>query len=83
MQAIYLSDTTLNDLQNVACLRGLNTDVYAEELLAISLAVLRETGTPTVRKPHRAIEFGGIAPTQRTAAGIEADIEEQRKDWNE
>jgi hypothetical protein len=80
MQAIHLSDKTLTYLREAAALRGLDAEAYAEELLAISLAVLREKNTLSSLKPHRAMEFSGVVPTGRTASEIDAEIEAGREE---
>jgi hypothetical protein len=82
VQTIHLSGKTLTHLREAAALRGLDAEAYAEELLAISLAVLREKNTPSPIKPHRAMEFSAIAPSGRTASEIEAEIEAEREEWD-
>ena len=80
MQSVMISENTIRQLNQAAALRGLDSNAYAEELLAISLAALRETA-PIARKIHRAMEFSAIAPTGRAAAEIDAEIEEGRCEW--
>lgn len=82
MQTVTLSDKTLKHLRQAAALRGLDTDAYAEELLEISLAVLEEKALATSGKRHRALEFSAAAPTGRTAAEIDTDIEASRAEWD-
>jgi len=82
MQNISVSDHTLDTLKEAAALRGMDADAYAEELLAISLAVLRERQNTLPEKPYRAMQFSGIAPTGRTAEEIDADIETSRNEWD-
>ena len=79
MQTVTLSDRTLSHLRQAAALRGLDADAYAEELLEISLAVLKENSVATKQKRFRAMEFSAVAPTGRTAAEIEFPSEEG---WN-
>jgi len=81
MQTITLSNETVDNLRRVAALRGIDADTYAEELLSISLAVL--DGDPSSRvKSRRVMEYSAIAPTGRTAAEIDADIEAGRSEWD-
>jgi len=82
MQNISVSDHTLDTLKEAAALRGMDADAYAEELLAISLAVLRERQNTLPEKPYHAMQFSGIAPTGRTAEEIDADIETSRNEWD-
>lgn len=81
MQNVTISEGTLSQLNQAAMLRGMDSNTYADELLAISLAVLRETVVP--QKPHRAMEFSAIETTGRTAAEIDAEIEVGRGEWPE
>lgn len=83
MQTITLSDKTLSHLRQVAALRGLEADAYAEELLEISLAVLQNNALTVTAKPRRAMEFSASAPTGRTAAEIDAEIEASRAEWSD
>jgi hypothetical protein len=82
VQTIHLSDKTLTHLREAAALRGLDTDAYADELLAISLAVLREKNSLSPLKPHHAMEFSAVAPSGRTASEIDAEIEAGREEWD-
>ncbi len=78
MHTVTLSDKTLRHLRQAAALRGLDINAYAEELLELSLAVLRENSVAPSEKRHRAMEFSGAAPSGRTAAEIDAEIEAGR-----
>lgn len=82
MQTISVSEQTLDNLKEAAALRGMDTNAYAEELLAISLAVLREKQNCQTEKPYRAMQFSGIAPTGRAAEEIDAEIEAARNEWD-
>ena len=80
MQSVTISENTIRQLNHAATLRGMDINAYAEELLAISLAALRETA-PVDQKTHHAMEFSAVAPTGRTAAEIDAELEEARSEW--
>jgi len=82
METVTLSDETVNNLREAAALRGMDTDSYAEELLAISLAA-RQGHAAASKKRHRAMEFSGIAPSGRSVEEIDADIEVGRAEWDD
>lgn len=82
MHTLTLSDKTLNRLRQAAALRGMDTNAYAEELLEISLAVLKESSATAFGKRHRAMEFSAVASSGRTASEIDADIEASRAEWD-
>ena len=82
MQSVTISENTLRQLGQAAMLRGMDINAYAEELLAISLAAVREAA-PAVRKTRRAMEFSAAQPTGRTASEIDAELEEGRGEWPE
>jgi len=83
MQTVTLSDETIHHLQEAATRRGLEADVYAEELLSISLAVLRDASAAPSGKPYRAMKFSGVSPTGRPAGEIDTEIAEGRAEWDE
>lgn len=82
MQTISVSDQTLDNLKEAAARRGMDANTYAEELLSLSLAVLREKQNALPDKPYRAMQFSGIAPTGRTAEEIDAELEAARNEWD-
>lgn len=82
MQSIAVSDETLLHLRQAAALRGIDADTYAEELLSLSLTVLREKAVLSTTKPYQAMQFSGVAPTGRTAAEIDSEIESGRDEWD-
>ena len=54
MQTLTLSDNTIHLLSQAASLRGVETSAYAEELLQISLAVLkRNSESESNENPYR------------------------------
>lgn len=83
MQGVTISDKTIiHQLNQAAAVRGMDINTYANELLAISRAVLQQKA-PATPKKYRVMDFAGIAPTGRTAAEIDADIEASRGEWGE
>ena len=82
MQTITLSNKTLILLQQAAAKRGIETNAYAEELLQISLAVLKGNSEGEFLKTHQATEFSAIAPSGRSASEIDAEIQASRDEWD-
>ena len=83
MMIVNLSDETGRHLHRAAALRGLDTDTYAEELLAISLAAMNSVTVGHQKRLYNVMEFSGIAPTGRTSAEIDAEIAAGRAEWDE
>ncbi len=82
MQNITISENTLRHLGQAAALRGMDINAYAEELLSISLAAVRQSA-PAAGKTHSAMEFGAVVPTGRSASEIDAEVEAGRGEWPE
>ena len=82
MQTLTLSDNTIHLLSQAASLRGVETSAYAEELLQISLSVLKGNSESESMKTHIASEFSAIAPTGRSASEIDNEIEASRAEWD-
>ena len=82
MQTLTLSDKTLSRLRQAAESRGRDADDYAEELLVNSLANSNEGSLAESAKPFRAMEFSAVAPSGRTSAEIDEEIEASRAEWD-
>ena len=78
---VTLSPATLTRLRKAALQRGMKPDTYADELLTLSLVLLMPADESTT-KPYKAGQFRAAAPTGRTAAEIDADINAMRDEWD-
>ncbi|GEM_PF-3297071 len=78
---IVISQTTMDRLREAALRRGMKSDDYAEELLTVTLAALMQSEEKKTKR-FNASQFRGIAPTGRSAAEIDAELNAARDEWD-
>jgi hypothetical protein len=78
---ITLSPTTHAALRRAASRRGMKPDTYVEELLTTTLADETQSDEDAA-KPYSVMDFYGVAPTGRSAAEIDAEINAARDEWD-
>ena len=77
---LSLSPAIIARLHNAASRRGMKIDVYAEKLLETTLAL--EPQLEVDDKPYNVMDFYGVAPSGRSAAEIDAEINALRDEWD-
>jgi len=77
---LTLSPAILARLHKAASRCGMKIEAYAEKLLEITLAV--ETQPDADDKPYSVMDFYGVAPSGRSAAEIDAEINALRDEWD-
>lgn len=78
---ITLSPAIHTALQQAAQRRGIKPDAYVEELLTQTLTRETQMGND-VLKPYSVLDFYGAAPSGRSAAEINAEINALRDEWD-
>lgn len=78
---ITLSSKTHAALRQAASRRGIKPDAFVEELLTTTLAIEPQPDEDA-SKPYSVMDFYGAAPTGRSAAEIDAEINAARDEWD-
>ena len=82
MPTITITDRTSKSLRAAALSQGVDESTLAEEILANGLQHGAEPKAEPMSKPYRALQFSGVAPSGRTAAEIDDEINKSRDEWD-